>query len=59
MHNGIITPEDGDALIKIYHSFDLYGNINRPLTMDEQVLIFSIGKAIREGKIVSVKGEDK
>ena len=59
MCNGIITPKDGDTLLEIYHSFDLYGYQKRPLTMDEQVLIFSIGKAIREGKIVSVEGGDK
>lgn len=56
MKNGIITPKDGDTLLEIYHSFDLYGNQKRPLTMDEQVLIFAIGKAMREGRIVSVKG---
>lgn len=59
MHNGIITPKDGDTLLEIYKSFDLYGNQKRTLTMDEQVLIFSIGKAIQEGKIVSVIRRDK
>lgn len=59
MKNGIITIEDGNALLEIYHSFDLYGNQNRPLTMEEQVLIFAIGKAIKEGKIVSVMRGDK
>lgn len=56
MKNGIITIEDGNALLEIYHSFDLYGNQNRPLTMDEQVLLFAIGKGIQERKIVSVNG---
>lgn len=56
MRNGIITPKDGDTMLEIYKAFDLYGNQNRPLTMEEQVLIFSIGKAIQKGKIVSVKG---
>ena len=55
MRNGIITPKDGDTLLEIYHSFDLYGNQKRPLTMEEQVLIFAIGKSIQEGKIVSVE----
>ena len=59
MRDGIITPKDGDTLLEIYHSFDLYGNQKRPLTMDEQVLIFSIGKAIQEGKIATVKGVNK
>ena len=55
MKNGIITPKDGDTLLEIYHSFDLYGNQNRPLTTEEQVLLFAIGKAIQDGKIVSVE----
>ena len=59
MKNGIITIEDGNALLEIYHSFDLYGNQKRSLTTDEQVLIFAIAKCIQEGKIVSVKGADK
>ena len=59
MKNEIITPKDGDTLLEIYHSFDLYGNQKRPLTMEEQVLIFAIGKAIREGRIVSVLRRDK
>lgn len=59
MKNGIITIEDGNALLEIYHSFDLYGNQKRPLTTEEQVLIFAIGKAIKEGKIVSVMRGDK
>lgn len=59
MKNGIITIEDGNALLEIYHSFDLYGNQKRPLTMEEQVLIFSIGKAIQKGKIVSKDGANK
>lgn len=59
MKNGIITPKDGDTMLEIYKAFDLYGNQNRPLTMEEQVLIFAIGKAIQKGKIVSVLRRDK
>lgn len=59
MKNGIITIEDGNALLEIYHSFDLYGKQKRPLTTEDQVLIFAIGKAIKEGKIVSVIRRDK
>ena len=59
MHNGIITPKDGDALLEIYKAFDLCGNQKRSLTMEEQVLIFAIGKAIQEGRIVSVIRRDK
>lgn len=58
MRNGIITPKDGDTLLEIYKAFDLYGYQKRPLTTEEQVLIFSIGKAIQERKIVSVIGGD-
>ena len=54
MHNGIITSKDGDTLLEIYKVFDFNGVQRRPLTMEEQVLIFSIGKAIQEGKIVSL-----
>ena len=59
MRNGIITPKDGDTLLEIYKAFDLYGNQKRPLTTEEQVLIFSVGKGIQKGKIVSVKGAEK
>lgn len=59
MRNGIITPKDGDALLEIYKAFDLYGNQKRPLTTEEQVLIFAIGKAMQEGKIASVIRSDK
>ena len=58
MCNGIIDKSDGDTLLEIYKSFDLYGNQIRPLTTEELVLIFSIGKLIQEGKIDSVIGAD-
>ena len=59
MKNGIITPKDGDTLLEIYKAFDLHGNQKRPLTVEEQVLIFAIGKAIQKGKIVSALRRDK
>lgn len=59
MKNGIISPKDGDTLIEIYKAFDLYGNQKRPLKMEEQVLIFAIGKAIQEGRIVSAIRRDE
>ena len=59
MRNGIITPKDGDTMLEIYYTFDLHGNQKRPLTMEEQVLIFAIGKAIQQGRIVSVIRRDK
>ena len=58
MRNGIIEKSDGDTLLEIYKAFDLDGNQIRPLTMKEQVLIFSIGKLIQEGKIANVIGAD-
>ena len=58
MHNGIITPKDGDTLLEIYKVFDFNGVQRRHLTMEEQVLIFAIGKAIQEGKIVSMEGAE-
>ena len=58
MRNGIIKPKDGDTMLEIYKAFDLYGYQNRPLTTEEQVLIFAIGKAIQKGKIVSVIRRD-
>lgn len=54
MKNGMITTRDGDLLLEIYKAFDLYGNQKRPITTEEQVLLFAIGKGIQEGKIVSV-----
>lgn len=59
MKNGMIETRDGDLLLGIYKAFDLYGNQKRPLTTDEQVLIFAIGKAIQDGKIVPVLRRDK
>ena len=59
MKNGIISPKDGDTLREIYKAFALYGNKKRPLRMGEQVLIFAIGKAIQEGRIVSVIRRDE
>lgn len=59
MKNGIISPKDGDTLIEIYKAFDLYGNQKRPLKMEGQVLIFAIGKAIQEGRIVSAIRRDE
>ena len=56
MKNGMIETRDGDLLIEIFKAFDLYGNQKRPITTEEQVLLFAIGKGIKEGKIVSVNG---
>lgn len=58
MKNGMIETRDGDLLLGIHKEFDLYGNQKRPLTTEEQVLLFAIGKGIQEGKVVSVNGGD-
>ena len=60
MKNGIIEPEkDHDTLIGTYNALDIDGNLKRPLTTEEMVLIFSIGKKIQDGSIVSVKVGNK
>ena len=49
MKNGIICKEDGDALLEIYRAINVWdGSLNRNLTMDEMVLIFALGRAIKE-----------
>lgn len=49
MKNGIICKEDGDALLEIYRAINVCdGSLNRNLTMEEMVLIFAIGYAIKE-----------
>lgn len=58
MRNGIIDKSDGYTLMEIYKAFDLYGNQKRPLTTEEMVLIYSIGKLIQEGKITTIIGVD-
>lgn len=49
MKNGNIEPEkDHDTLMSIYNALDIDGNLKRPLTVEEQVLIFAIAKKIKE-----------
>lgn len=49
MKNGIICKEDGEALLEIYRAINVWdGSLNRNLTMDEMVLIFALGHAIKE-----------
>lgn len=49
MKNGAIEPEkDHDTLMSIYNALDIDGNLKRPLTVDEMVLIFAIAKKIKE-----------
>lgn len=48
MKNGIICKEDGDALLEIYRAINIDGSLNRNLTTSEMVLIFALGRAIKE-----------
>lgn len=49
MKNGIICKEDGDALLEIYRAINIMdGSLNRNLTMEEMVLIFALGHAIKD-----------
>lgn len=49
MKNGIIYKSDGDTLIEIYRALNIIdGTLERPLTMNEMVLLFAIGKKIQE-----------
>lgn len=59
MKNGIISKADGDALLEMYKVFDINGIQRRPLTVEEMVLIFALGKKIQEGEIVSKSGGDE
>lgn len=46
MKNGKIEKEDADRLRAIYNKFNVHGIQTKPLTMDEQVLIFSLANWI-------------
>lgn len=49
MRNGIIYKSDGDKLIDIYRKVDIFtGELKEPLTPEEMVLIYAVGKKIRE-----------
>lgn len=51
MKNGYIEPSDADTLMGIYKKIGISGNLKKPLTANEQVLIFCIAKSIRDGKV--------
>lgn len=57
MKDGIIYKSDGETLKEIYRAFDIDGNLKRPLTIGEMVLIFAIGKKIIEhaGKEIEIR----
>ena len=48
MKDGIIYKSDGETLKEIYRAFDIDGNLKRPLTIGEMVLIFAIVNKIIE-----------
>ena len=57
MKDGIIYKSDGETFKEIYRAFDIDGNLKRPLTIGEMVLIFAIGKKIIEyaGKEIEIR----
>lgn len=48
MKNGIVYKEDGEKLMDIYHLFNVDGSLKRELSVDEMILIYAVGKAIKE-----------
>lgn len=48
MKNGIPEKSDADTLMDIYKKLNIDGTLNRPITTDEQVLIFCLAKWARE-----------
>lgn len=55
MKHGKLEVNDGYILMDIYKKFDMTGHLlpGECLSSKELVLIFSIAKGIKEGKIVS------
>lgn len=51
MKNGHIEKSDAEALMGMYHKFDIHGNTKEPLTAKEMVLILGLAKAIEERTI--------
>ncbi len=55
MTNGKIEPQDADTLLRIYRKIAPAGFTLDNLTIDEQVLIYALAKAISEGKIINAE----
>lgn len=54
MIEGIVQCSDGDRLMAIYQAFDIDGELRRPLTTSEMVLIFCLAKEIGKGRVRTV-----
>lgn len=48
MKNGKLEPNDSDTLQSIYNKITVNGELKEPLTVEEQVLLFSISKWIKK-----------
>lgn len=48
MKNGKLEPNDSDTLQSIYNKLTVNGELKEPLTVEEQVLLFSISKWIKK-----------
>lgn len=48
MRNGKLEPNDSDTLQSIYNKLTVNGELREPLTVEEQVLLFSVSKWIEK-----------
>lgn len=48
MKNGKLEPNDSDTLQSIYNKLTVNGELKEPLTVEEQVLLFSVSKWIKK-----------
>lgn len=48
MKNGKLEPNDSDTLQSIYNKLTVNGGLREPLTVEEQVLLFSVSKWIKK-----------
>lgn len=48
MKNGKLEPNDSDTLQNIYNKLTVNGELKEPLTVEEQVLLFSVSKWIKK-----------
>jgi hypothetical protein len=57
MKEGIVERSDGDQLMAIYQAFDIDGELRRPLTASEMVLVFCLAKEISKGRVRTVDSD--
>lgn len=50
MKNQILSKENGKKLVNIYRTIYADGTLKRPLTVDEMLLIYTIGNELRKGE---------